>query len=323
MRRKLLSVSLIVLCAVVFLLVGSPTVVGRGKHGEVKIRYLGHSAFEIATPDYETVVYIDPWITHPLEAPNMAWDAWGVTVPTEYKSLENLVDYIKKKGADLVVILVTHDHFDHGLPTILELVPMLYEEKDITVKVVAIFELASYIASELGAPGPEIVINYGYGMNIGGTVTIDEESEVAPGGTHGTTDGVVVTQTFAAHSGNEVGTGVPGTGFVVTINGVTIYHAGDTALFSDMKLIRRLYQPHVALLPVGDVFTMGPREAAIAAGWIRPKVAIPMHYCSFPLIKGVEAGEEFQNHVSRRIKVKILEPGELFEFSLPRFPRWK
>jgi len=317
MRRKLLSVSLIVLCAVVVLLVGSPTGVGTSGRGEVNIRYLGHSAFEIAPPDYETMVYIDPWIELPI--PNLAWDAWGVSAPTEYQSLDNLVEYIEDKGANLVVILVTHDHFDHGLPTVLELAPMLYAE-GITVKVVAIFELASHIASELGDIGPAIVINFGYGMNIGGTVTIAEDGEVAPGGTHRSTDGVVVTQTFAAHSGNEFGTGVPGTGFVVTINGVTIYHAGDTALFSDIKLIDRLYNPHVALLPVGDVFTMGPREAAIAAEWIRPKVAIPMHYCLFPLIKGRAAGEEFQNYVRRRIEVEVLEPGELFEFSLPNFP---
>ena len=92
-------------------------------------------------------------------------------------------------------------------------------------------------------------------------------------------------------------------------NGVKIYHAGDTNVFGDMKIIHELYHPEVALLPIGDVFTMGPREATYACGLLRPKLVVPMHFGTFPVLTGTPQDLE------RRVKelgvaVKALKPGE-------------
>jgi L-ascorbate metabolism protein UlaG (beta-lactamase superfamily) len=96
----------------------------------------------------------------------------------------------------------------------------------------------------------------------------------------------------------------------------TIYHAGDTALFSDMKLIGQLYKPDVALLPIGSLFTMAPLEAAIAVSLIKPKVVIPMHYNTFDAIK--QDPKQFEKLVrakARGVKVVILNSGESYEFA--------
>ena len=73
-------------------------------------------------------------------------------------------------------------------------------------------------------------------------------------------------------------------GAVISMGGHTVYFAGDTALFSDMKLIKELYEPDIAILPIGDRFTMGPEHATIAAEWIHPRIAIPCHYNTWPPI---------------------------------------
>ena len=92
--------------------------------------------------------------------------------------------------------------------------------------------------------------------------------------------------THAFHSSSYKGRymGMP-CGLVISIGGATIYHAGDTGLFSDMKLIGEIYQPTIACLPVGDRFTMGPALASKAAEMIRPKFAIPMHYKTFDILR--------------------------------------
>src|SRR5437899_3161559 len=92
-------------------------------------------------------------------------------------------------------------------------------------------------------------------------------------------------------------------------SGVKIYHAGDTAVFGDMQLIHELYHPDIALLPIGDHFTMGPREATIACRLLRPKTVIPMHYGTFPLLKGTPA--EFKKLVAEMgIEVVEMKPGK-------------
>src|SRR5258708_20113360 len=74
-------------------------------------------------------------------------------------------------------------------------------------------------------------------------------------------------------------------GYIVKLpSGVTLYHAGDTAVFGDMKLLGEIYKPEIAMLPIGDVFTMGPREAAVATRLLGVKHVIPMHYATFPLL---------------------------------------
>ena len=127
------------------------------------------------------------------------------------------------------------------------------------------------------------------------------------GGKHGFEFGFVrITPAFH-------GSGVPGghaCGFIVNFFGKNIYHAGDTALFGDMALLGRLESIDAALLPIGDNFTMGPQDAAEAAHMLKPKLVIPMHYNTWPLI--AQSPEAFQEDVQTRLKipVKILHPGE-------------
>lgn len=108
------------------------------------------------------------------------------------------------------------------------------------------------------------------------------------------------------------GSGLPGAlacGFVIEMGGRRIYHAGDTALYSDMKLIASV-PLDVALLPIGDYYTMGPEDAAVAAGWLNAEVTVPMHYNTFPAIRrdpGVFA------HLCAPGRVNVLAPGEGFD----------
>lgn len=109
------------------------------------------------------------------------------------------------------------------------------------------------------------------------------------------------------------GSGVPGghaCGFIVNFFGKTVYHAGDTALFGDMELLGRLESIDVALLPIGDNYTMGPLDAGIAANLLKPKLVIPMHYNTWPLI--AQTPQTFQRDVSEtyNIPVHILNPGD-------------
>jgi L-ascorbate metabolism protein UlaG (beta-lactamase superfamily) len=106
--------------------------------------------------------------------------------------------------------------------------------------------------------------------------------------------------------------GVPA-GFVIGIDGVKIYHAGDTGLFSDMKLIGELYHPDVALLPIGGHYTMGISEAMMAANFIGAKTVIPIHYNTW--VKIAADPILFKKAVERTtdIKVHVLKPGESME----------
>jgi L-ascorbate metabolism protein UlaG (beta-lactamase superfamily) len=116
----------------------------------------------------------------------------------------------------------------------------------------------------------------------------------------------------------EAGIGAGGgaaAGFVICMDGVTVYHAGDTALFSDMKLIGELYRPAVALLPIGGRFTMGPDEAMMAAQFIGAKTVIPIHYNTWDKI--AQDPVLFKTAIERTtdIRVQILQPGGSMEVS--------
>jgi L-ascorbate metabolism protein UlaG (beta-lactamase superfamily) len=105
-------------------------------------------------------------------------------------------------------------------------------------------------------------------------------------------------------------------GFVIHMGGKRIYHAGDTCLFSDMKLLSGVIEEpgiDVALLPIGDNYTMGPEEAAIATEWINPKVVIPMHYGTFPIL--IQDPAPFVQRVSAagKTRVVVLKPGDTYE----------
>ena len=111
------------------------------------------------------------------------------------------------------------------------------------------------------------------------------------------------------------GSGIPGghaSGFIVNFYGKNVYHTGDTALFSDMALLGRLESIDIALLPIGDNFTMGPSDAAEAANMIKAKMVIPMHYNTWPLI--AQSPEAFKKDVSTRfnLPVHIMSPGDTY-----------
>ncbi len=142
------------------------------------------------------------------------------------------------------------------------------------------------------------------GMNKGGTVSAA---------------GLKVTMTQADHSAGDWNPdgGVPlylgePAGFVVEMeNGFRVYHAGDTAVFGDMRLIGELYQPDLALLPIGGHFTMGPREAALAVDLLGVKHVLPIHYGTFPILAGTpaELSAELKARRLSGVTVHALEPG--------------
>jgi L-ascorbate metabolism protein UlaG (beta-lactamase superfamily) len=186
------------------------------------------------------------------------------------------------------VILVTHGHGDHVGNTV-----ALAKATGATV--VAIHELSQILAGQ----GVAQVV----GMNKGGTVGLA---------------GVKITMTQAVHSstmevgGQMVAAGDPG-GFVVEFgNGFTAYHAGDTAVFKDMELIRELYHPELAMLPIGSHYVMNPAEAALACRMLKPRWVIPMHYGTFPVLTGTP--EELMELLKGEpITVIPLKPGESVE----------
>jgi L-ascorbate metabolism protein UlaG (beta-lactamase superfamily) len=92
-------------------------------------------------------------------------------------------------------------------------------------------------------------------------------------------------------------------------NGQKIYHAGDTALFGDMALVRELYAPEIVMLPIGDHFTMGPREAEYACRLLKPKVLVPMHFGTFPLLTG-KPGELKKVAAELGFELMEFKPGE-------------
>lgn len=183
-------------------------------------------------------------------------------------------------------ILLTHGHGDH----ISDAVPVA---KKHGAHVVAIYELAAYIANQ--------GVQEYTGMNLGGTVELDD---------------VAATLVDAKHSSgaqDEKGVhyvGVAG-GFVLEVaGGPVLYHAGDTCVFGDMQLIRDLYKPQVAMLPIGGHYTMGPKEAALACRLLAPRVVLPIHWGTFPPLKGTP--EELAALVEPGVKVERWKPGDRY-----------
>jgi len=129
--------------------------------------------------------------------------------------------------------------------------------------------------------------------------------------------GLRFTMVHAIHSsgiedGGQVIYGGEPCGYVITLeDGTRIYHAGDTAVHSDMALIAELYAPEIALLPIGDHYTMGPREAAVAARLLKPKYIVPAHYGTFPALTGTpEALRAELEKQKVSAEVIVLRPGE-------------
>ena len=173
-------------------------------------------------------------------------------------------------------LALTHGHADHFGDTL----PIA---KQNNATIIAAFEICEYCSEQgvskcdPGNPGGRVYTDFGY-----------------------------VAFTPAFHSSSYQGRymGQP-CGLVISMGGHKIYHAGDTALFSDMKLIGEIGKPDIAMIPVGDRFTMGPKLATYAAEWVKAKTVIPIHYKTFPLLT-----DDISTFTPQGVEVKEMTPGE-------------
>ena len=191
-------------------------------------------------------------------------------------------------------MLISHGHFDH----IHDAIPLAKKFKP---KVVAIYETCAWLTGK----GVENCS----GMNKGGT------QEAGP---------LKVTMTHAVHScgisdGEEIVYGGEACGYVITLeNGTRIYHAGDTMVFGDMKIIGELFKPDIALLPIGGFYTMDPVQGAHAIRLLGTKVVVPMHYGTFPVLTGTpEQLRDLTKDISG-LQLIDLRPGETLTGELKR-----
>lgn len=242
---------------------------------QTQLTWYGQSAFKIITPGGK-ILLIDPWLTNPV--------------------FEKGKDEVAKlKQVDL--ILLTHGHADHVGDTV-EI------GKQTGAKLVATLDLADAMVKHLGYPADqaktETVGHFGGELTLlGGEVKV-----VFVPAHHGS--GVSADDKSGARHG-----GTPG-GFVITIRGgPTIYHTGDTDLFSDMGLIPRFHQIDIMLVCIGDHFTMGPARAAEAVTLVKPREVIPMHYATFPVLTGTpEAFERELKARQSKAKLGIMKVGQ-------------
>ena len=208
------------------------------------------------------------------------WLKENPSCPESHKNLEKL--------GQVDIMLITHGHFDHMADAVA--VGLSYQPQTFSN-----YEICSWLATK-GLKNVQHM-NKGGGMNVPGAEKIH------------------VTLTHALHSssiqdGNHTVYGGEAGSFVVKLeSGATFFHAGDTCVFGDMKLIGELYKPEVALVPIGDRFTMSPHEAALACKLLNVARVVPMHYATFPLLTGTPA--QLKEALSgTKTEVVVLRPGE-------------
>lgn len=187
-------------------------------------------------------------------------------------------------------VLVTHDHFDH-IADVAQIV------KATGATLVGMPEIVAKLKEEADIPDSQIV--FGMGMNIGGTTTFD---------------GISVTMTQAFHSSQ---TASPA-GYIIKLeDGFTMYHAGDTGIFSSMKILGELFQINLAMLPIGGVFTMDPTQATLAAKLLGVNTVIPMHYKTFPILEqDTSSFLEIMKKEAPEVNVVVLDPGQDYVVSV-------
>jgi L-ascorbate metabolism protein UlaG (beta-lactamase superfamily) len=265
----------------------------RGR-GELRVRWLGGGVVEIATPDYKQIAYCDAWIWN-----NSGWDRFGLTKPPEYASRAGFIRYLTDKNPDAVFVLLTHDHGDH-MGDYLEMLKAM-SDAGLPIKTTGQSDLMRAGLAEdfkkAGIEAAKVVANNGAGMNFGGMSR------------HGDMTARLVP---AVHSNVH---GYPAAGFMLDIGGVRVYMSGDTDLFGELKVLGERYRPDLAMVCVGDgPFTMGPEDAARACQWLGVSHAMPVHYAHNGLVKGVEAGTEFQKalgQIAPTVATTVAKPGEL------------
>jgi L-ascorbate metabolism protein UlaG (beta-lactamase superfamily) len=248
--------------------------------GKLEVLWLGQAAFKITSPGGRVIV-TDPFLVN------------NPKTPAEYKNLDKL--------GKVDVILVTHGHGDH-----------IGDVKELAAKTQAkVFGPAGLIQTliDLGWVSAEQGVRFGKGGKVqplGPQITItqvraEHSSEVT------VTD--PATKKSTTHPGGEPA------GFIIEMeNGFKVYHMGDTGLFGDMKLIADYYKPDLILMPIGGHFVMDPKDAAYATKeWLKPKFVIPMHYGTFPVLKGTP--QEYIAALGQTsTKVVPINPGDTQEF---------
>ncbi len=243
------------------------------------LQWYGQAAFKITTPGGKIIV-IDPFITKNPKTP------------------EALKDLDKLGKVDL--ILVTHGHGDHLGDTA---------------------ELAKLTGAKVG-----VNADMGQTLDALGIVPMEQMIRFNKSGPIQPLPGITVTMVHAEHSSSIVHTdpttkaktvhpGGEPVGYIIELeNGFKLYHAGDTGIFSDMQLIGTYYRPDLALLPIGGHFTMDPAHAAYAAkDLLKSSQVIPIHYGTFPVLKGTP--EELQQGLKgSSVKVTVIQPGDKLTF---------
>ena len=248
---------------------------------KIEVHWLGQAAFKITTVGGKVIV-IDPFLTQ------------NPKTPPQFKSLDAL--------GKVDLILVTHAHGDH-----------IADAPDLAKKTNAPIVAPAGLNQSLLTLGV-LPANLVPRMNKGGTIT--------PLGPE-----IKITMTRAEHSSefvwknpatgkDEVHVGGEPAGFVIEFeNGFKLWHMGDTGVFADMKWIGEYYKPDLILIPIGGHFVMSPQDAAVATrDLIKPKFAVPMHYGTFPVLKGTP--QEYMQALGPNPTVKVfpINPGDKLEF---------